>query len=81
MQLAIAKDEEVKSIELLSSILDVYTITHFRKHKIEGVDWYCIGVVRKETWEAGENGVDYIAQVYEDTDIDALYQQVLNDAD
>ena len=67
--------------EKLSIILDSYIITHFIKHKIRGVDWYAIGVVKTEVWEAGESGIDYIAQVYEDTDLTSLYKQVLNDAD
>lgn len=68
----------VANKEKVQEILNNYIITHFRKHKIEGINWYCIGVVKNDVWLNGENGVDYIAQVYEDTDLESLYDQVLN---
>ena len=72
---------KVNQTKMLSDILNTYIITHFRKHEIEGVEWYAIGIVRKEIWLAGENGIDYLPQVYEDTNIDNLYEQILNAAD
>jgi hypothetical protein len=63
----------------ISDVLDTYVITHFSKKKIRGVDWYAIGVVKKDIFDKGEWGVDYLPQVYEDKDVNALYGQILSD--
>lgn len=65
-------------MEYLEIVLKSHVITHFSSSIKSGELWYCVGVVKRELWEKGENGVDYIPQVFEGMQLDSLLKEVIS---